>query len=408
MISDKAVVSDKIDFASFGTRLDENGNLIQDISHIEMNGEKFETTYTSFVSSQKETNEKTESTIKNLSEEIKSLSIVGDQTFIKNEDGTIYPTSIRLEASCKNGTVIGKWYIDDIENGIYVSADKKFIDIPSSILSKQKRVSVKVEDVSKKIYDIKTIYLLEDGKNGQSALMPYIESSNGTMFDDSKYFDTLLTAHIRDNTGIIDEDGSLYEYAWFFFDGASWVEFGNGKNIKVNNTSFFDTGMYKFRAGNLKSDILITANGKAILTTSENKIDISYIDYTDVCFESVPIQLYKIHQGEDASSPYLITLSNENHSFNADYFGTVQDETIDIGIICFYGTEKTDCHIGSISVPDGMTVSISENDSTNPHIFITANSKLLVDNGSVSIPVVVDGFDFIKYFSWSCRYRNYR
>ena len=102
--------------------------------------------------------------------------------------------------------------------------------------------------------------------------------------------------------------------------------------------------------------------------------------------------------GEDA---YTIILSNESHTFVGDTSSAIDGSTI-CEVIAYKGTEKVNVTIGEISgLPNGMTAPISNNGSTNVYFSPTVTASMTTQNGILTIPIVVDGIMFTKYFTYT-------
>lgn len=103
-------------------------------------------------------------------------------------------------------------------------------------------------------------------------------------------------------------------------------------------------------------------------------------------------------KGEDA---YTIILTNEAHTFIGNS-STVIPASVNCGVIAYKGSTQIAAHIGEITgKPSGLSTSIANNDSTTARFTVTVASSLASNNGTLTVPIVADGKQFTKYFSYS-------
>lgn len=102
--------------------------------------------------------------------------------------------------------------------------------------------------------------------------------------------------------------------------------------------------------------------------------------------------------GEDA---YTIILSNESHTFAGNTTSAIAAST-KCEVIAYKGTVQMPVTIGTISgLPTGMTAPISNNGKNNAYFSPTVTASMTTKNGTLIIPITVDGKTFTKYFSYS-------
>ena len=106
--------------------------------------------------------------------------------------------------------------------------------------------------------------------------------------------------------------------------------------------------------------------------------------------------------GVDGLDGYTVYLTNEVHSFYCESNGSILEQQSTITTVkAFRGAEEITPEIGSITSPQGLTV--TKNGVT---ITIKTDGKSLADNGSFNIPITVDDRTFVKVFSWVKSYKG--
>lgn len=217
MIADGTISESKLGF--YVAKANEDGSV--DIANIKADGESFEVQYTTF-------KESTTTQLASLSNAVQSVELAGAQVFTET-DGVISPTSIVINATCINGAVISKWYIDDVENTTFISSDKSSITIPSSFMADKKSIIVKVECTDKTKYDVMSVYRLVDGSDTYSAI---ISSEKGTNFNyNVGELETRCTCSVYKGAELIEPNS----YTWLYanLDSGTWEVLGNGKTITL-------------------------------------------------------------------------------------------------------------------------------------------------------------------------------
>lgn len=102
--------------------------------------------------------------------------------------------------------------------------------------------------------------------------------------------------------------------------------------------------------------------------------------------------------GEDA---YSVMLTNESHVFEGDTDRAVM-ASVECGVRAYRGITAVPATIGTVSgMPSGMSVATVNNGSTSAKISIGVNPMLTTKQGTLKIPVMVDGLVFEKTFSWA-------
>ena len=115
------------------------------------------------------------------------------------------------------------------------------------------------------------------------------------------------------------------------------------------------------------------------------------------------ITISKIADGIDGESSYTVFLTNEAHVIPCDYDGRVDRvQKVTTNVVVYKGTEKVQPTLGTINAVSGMEVSIGQAISKEiPIAFTIKEGNDLAENGSIEIPVVLEGQTFTKLFTWS-------
>ena len=99
---------------------------------------------------------------------------------------------------------------------------------------------------------------------------------------------------------------------------------------------------------------------------------------------------------------FNVQLSNENHTFIADSNGMAYAQKIAIDVYAFKGTENVSATVGLIeNIPDGMTITMNNNNSLNPSINIEVDESFDTISGTINIPITISGVVIKKTFSYS-------
>ena len=227
MVADGTLSKDKLNFNI--VEADENGNV--DSAKVIVNGHGIDTEFTSI--KQQFTDQ-----IQKVEDKIGTIDLYGEQIFRKI-DGVISPNSITITAKCTSDIQIGKWYIDNVENTTYVASDKISITIPSSYIetlsSNKKSIVVKVEDSTKKLYDMLTIHILDslNGADGQSSISVIVTSDNGVVFDDTTAItNTKCTCQVY--KGITPIEPKSYQWQIINNDSNDWQNIGTNKTLTID------------------------------------------------------------------------------------------------------------------------------------------------------------------------------
>lgn len=148
------------------------------------------------------------------------------------------------------------------------------------------------------------------------------------------------------------------------------------------------------------------ADGSNMSDSPENALYIGIAYNKDSATESTNPEDYKWtkikgEQGLPGTDAYTIILSNESHTFSGNTTSAIPAST-KCHVIAYKGTQQLAVTIGMISdLPEGMTAPISNNGTTNAYFSPTVTSLMITKNGTLTIPITVDGKVFTKYFSYS-------
>lgn len=135
---------------------------------------------------------------------------------------------------------------------------------------------------------------------------------------------------------------------------------------------------------------------------------------TDGTTATLYIKDFKIEEGENpnpawtpnssemvGTDAYTVLLTNESHTFAGDSEKAVESST-DCGIVAYKGATQIAATIGSISgMPSGMTAAVSGNGTLSAKFTVSVTTSLTQRQGTLDVPVTVDGKTFTKKFSWS-------
>ena len=134
--------------------------------------------------------------------------------------------------------------------------------------------------------------------------------------------------------------------------------------------------------------------------TSMNGIDTGVVTLTAYFNNVAYSKDFSISKSKQGSDAYTINLSNENHSFLADSEGKITiAQSTETTVSVFKGTTLVDFTIDGDSLPsiDGLKI-VVEGKKVK---FYTDNSKQLAEEGTISIPIIVNSVPMYKQFSFT-------
>lgn len=119
------------------------------------------------------------------------------------------------------------------------------------------------------------------------------------------------------------------------------------------------------------------------------------------------VTIYKVssgsngNQGDAGEDAITVILTNESHVFEGDTEKAVAGAA-GCGVIAYKGATQVVAHIGTIKgLALGMSATLYNNDTTTAAFTVYVNPSLTQRQGTLTIPVTVEGKTFTKIFSWS-------
>lgn len=107
--------------------------------------------------------------------------------------------------------------------------------------------------------------------------------------------------------------------------------------------------------------------------------------------------------GQDA---YTVVMANESHTFRGDVSNALAGSTV-ANVIAYKGATQVGATIGTITgLPTGMTATIASNGTTAARITFSVTTAMVTGNGSISIPITVDGKAFTKSFTYAIAFKG--
>ncbi len=116
------------------------------------------------------------------------------------------------------------------------------------------------------------------------------------------------------------------------------------------------------------------------------------------------VTIYKVSSGTNGingNDGYTVFLTNESHIFEGDTTKAIAGST-ECGIVAYKGATRVAATISTITgAPSGMTAAVANNGTTSAKFTVTVNSNLTEKQGTLNVPITVDGKSFTRVFSWS-------
>lgn len=336
-------------------------------------------------------------------EDIKIISLSSSsQIFSYDSSGIITPAKITVTGVGQN-TVISS-YEFSVDGGAFSAtypSGVSLVDGNIEILSSAqigRIIAIKALDSTGEVYDILSIAKVEDGytpiknidyfdgTNGSSSYLwvKYSQSADGTGFTDNPagavyigVATTVVQSAPTDKTG----------YKWSLIKGTDGLAGPIGPDGKTSylHVKYSDNGTS------------FTANsGETVGIYIGTKIDFVEADstiFSDYTWNKV--------RGDNGLDGYTIILTNESHTFAGDVSNAIAGSTT-TGIIGYKGTVAQNITIGTLpTLPTGMTAVIANNGTQTPTIIFTVTTSFVSVNGTITIPITVDGKSFSKLFTYS-------
>ena len=110
--------------------------------------------------------------------------------------------------------------------------------------------------------------------------------------------------------------------------------------------------------------------------------------------------------GQDGQDAYTVILTNENHTFAATETAALATN-VDCSVIAYKGATQVAATIGTITgCPTGMSYTLSNNGTTTAKFNIAVTTSMTTKNGTLTVPVTVDGHTFNMIFTYSLAIRG--
>ena len=105
--------------------------------------------------------------------------------------------------------------------------------------------------------------------------------------------------------------------------------------------------------------------------------------------------------GTPGADAYTVFLDDENHTFAGSATAAIAASAT-VRAYGYKGATQMAVTVGTITgLPTGMTASISNNSTTSASITISVTTSLTTKQGTLTIPLTVDGKSFTKKLTWS-------
>ena len=321
--------------------------------------------------------------------------VSGDQVF-KYAKGSTTPTpsQILLNASRFNipSTSVGKWQYK--YNGEYIDlgVSTNILTVTPSTGTLVDMGSCTFRYIVDNIYDEITVVEVSDGIDGNSGQtfytwIMYADDDKGTNISNNPTNKKYIGLSYNNETSTESTDPTKYQ--WSLIKGSDGIPGAKGEDgvtyytwIKYSDSS---DGSNMYDTPNTNTEYIGIAVNKTVQTESTNKSDYKW-------------SKFRGDDGVDGKDSYTVILTNENHSFVAESDGKIANAiSTTCQVIAYKGNNAIAPTIGSITNPSGLT--ITKNGTT---LTVTATvGTSLAENGSVNIPITVDGIKFNRTFSWT-------
>ena len=265
-----------------------------------------------------------------------------------------------------------------------ISATKK--KIPTTALINNDNIKVTVSSEEDSISDVVTVVKVRDGARGTSI----------NILNEYATEEELNEAH---PTGNINDaylvNGYLYVWA-----ESKWTNVGLFKGRDgVDGTSYYIHIKYSNDGESFTLNDGEDVGAYIGILTDTNKADSRvFSDYTWKKIEG--------EQGLNGEDAYTVILSNESHTFAGNTNYAIAGETSCV-VNGYKGGTKVKCTIGKITgIPTGMTVTISNNNTTDATFIVKVDDTMSTANGTLKIPVTIDGKVITKTFSYAIAFKG--
>lgn len=336
--------------------------------------------------------------------------IVSNAAIVKTKSGAYSPTTITLNAKSQTGTSAmgdypGRFKIETTANGstwtqTYPSSgtgsnqSSYTYTIPSGITAI--RCSLYLAGGLTTLLDQQVVPVVTDGTDVtiSSKSVTYQKGTSGT---------TAPTGTWQTSIPSVGEG----EYLWTktvvtYSDGTSTEAYSvsrmgtNGDSVTITSTEVAyqtSTSGTTTPTGTWQTSVPSVTAGQYLWT----RTTVTYSDGKSTTSYSVS------RYGTDGDPAYTVILTNESHQFAGDTTKAVAGSTT-IGVIAYKGATQVATSVTNNSIvtkPTGMTTTVNNNNSTSTTITVSVTTSMVTKNGTLTIPIVVDGKTFNKIFSYS-------
>ena len=299
-----------------------------------------------------------------------------------------YYGRFKIETSSDNSSWAEK-YVSSSNEATYTYT------VPNGV--KSIRVALYMAEGTTTLLDQQTIPIITDGIGISSVIEYYAVNNSSSAAPPNSSFDTTIPT--------MDETN---KYLWNF-EEVTYTDSHVERTDKVVIGVFGTDGSEGRGITSITECYLATSADSGITTstsgwtttiqtiTPENKYLWNYeiINYTDgqsTTTTPVIIGTYG-EQGDDA---YTVILSNESHTFSGGTSSAVAG-SVTCNVIGYKGATQEEVTIGEITgCPTGMTVTISNNNSTSASFTVNVTTSMNTRNGVLNIPVTIDGHNINK------------
>lgn len=312
-------------------------------------------------------------------EDAKYVTVSGEQVFkyANNFKGIPTPETIKLTVK-KFNINGGKWQYKD-ENGVW----QDFIQDEIS----QTKDTINV-GYNSKIFgttESKTMtvrFYIDDNINDEITLVKISDSLpigvgvfGNQIFKYKKNFSGVPTPSSITLTAIKKNTTATGKWQYLELDG-TWTDYTKNNVVQTGLT------------------LGVSYNSKFFGTSDERVMRLRYyID--DSLYDEMTIA--KVSDGDDGKDSYTVLLTNEMHVLYTSSNGNISaDIPHKAYVLAYKGTTKVSFTYGTITVPEGVEIT-TENDKIN---IIFKKGTALADNGTIDVPIIIDGITFNKTLSW--------
>ena len=366
--------------------------------------------------------------------------IVSNAAVAKSQSGTYNPTSITLTSKAQVGSsamtnYAGRFEIETTTDNSswtsrYTSSSNQSsytYTIPSNIIAI--RCSLYLAGGTSTLLDQQIVPIVTDGANGSSVIISSIQYAAGTsgttppasgwqnsvptvaqggwLWVKTMYSDN-STATTCSYMGTDGDDGtSVAVTSATKSGGVTTVVLtdtdGNTTTLTINDGEDGDNGT-PGASGYVHTAWANSADGSVDFSTSvstDKKYLGVYTDHTQADSQSYGAYSWSLIKGNDGADAYTVILTNESHTFAGSTSAAIAGSTT-CGVIAYKGATQVAATIGTISgQPTGMSTSLSNNGTTSASFTVTVTTSMTTKNGTLSVPVTVDGHTFTKQFTYS-------